>query len=81
MKDPPDSNRFNFFACLGAVATQRFCSSRDLDNQCLEVKYPQDEKMYYSCTYTCSRDGCNGSSHLSVSLVFIFASTLAQMFV
>ncbi|UJR33554.1 hypothetical protein I4U23_020995 [Adineta vaga] len=55
----------------GAVATKRFCSSRHMDNQCIEVKYPQDEKMYYSCTYTCSSDGCNGTSRLSVSSFFI----------
>ncbi|CAF0751284.1 unnamed protein product [Adineta ricciae] len=56
----------------GAVATKRFCSSRDLDNQCIEVKYPQDEKMYYSCTYTCSSDGCNGTSRLHIPSFFIF---------
>ncbi|CAF0885692.1 unnamed protein product [Adineta steineri] len=55
----------------GAVATKRFCSSRDMDNQCIEVKYPQDEKMYYSCTYTCSRDGCNGTSRLHIPTTFI----------
>jgi hypothetical protein len=64
---------------LGAVATKRFCSSRDLDNQCLEVKYPQDEKMYYSCTYTCSRDGCNGTSGLNISASFILFFILIQM--
>ncbi len=68
-----------FFAFLGAVATKRFCSSRDLDNQCLEVKYPQDEKMYYSCTYTCSRDGCNGTSHLNISSIFILFFILIQI--
>ncbi|CAF3349514.1 unnamed protein product [Rotaria sp. Silwood1] len=63
-----------------AVATKRFCSSRDMDNQCLEVKYPQDEKMYYSCTYTCSRDGCNGTSRLYISSIFVFFFILIQFF-
>lgn len=44
----------------GIVGTRRFCSSRHLDNACLEVQYPQDIRIYYSCTYTCSNgDGCN----------------------
>ncbi|CAF3901799.1 unnamed protein product, partial [Rotaria sordida] len=52
----------------GAVTTKRFCISRHMDNQCIEVKYPQDEKMYYSCTYT----GCNRTSHLYLSrIIFI----------
>ncbi|CAF0886570.1 unnamed protein product [Rotaria sordida] len=64
----------------GAVATKRFCSSRDMDNQCIEVKYPQDEKMYYSCTYTCSHDGCNGTSHLNISAIFVLFFILIQFF-
>ncbi|CAF0904944.1 unnamed protein product [Rotaria sordida] len=64
----------------GAVATKRFCSSRDMDNQCIEVKYPQDEKMYYSCTYTCSHDGCNGTSHLNISAIFVLFLILIQFF-
>ena len=67
--------------CLGAVATKRFCSSRDMDNQCIEVKYPQDEKMYYSCTYTCSRDGCNGATSLELSTLFLVLSVLLSTMV
>jgi hypothetical protein len=70
--------RYDVFL-LGAVATKRFCSSRDLDNQCIEVKYPQDEKMYYSCTYTCSRDGCNGTSRLNISSISILCFILIQI--
>ncbi|CAF1541351.1 unnamed protein product [Didymodactylos carnosus] len=59
----------------GAVATKRFCSSRHMDNQCLEIRYPQDEKLYYSCTYTCSRDGCNfgerSTSTISLMMILI----------
>jgi len=65
---------------LGAVATKRFCSSRHMDNQCIEVKYPQDEKMYYSCTYTCSSDGCNGSSHVSLSFSIFFMCLIIRNF-
>jgi hypothetical protein len=41
------------------VGTRRFCSSRHLDNSCNEVNFPQDPRIYYSCLYTCSTDGCN----------------------
>lgn len=68
-----------FFVRIGAVATKRFCSSRHLDNQCLEVKYPQDEKMYYSCTYTCSHDGCNGTSRLPAPTMVVLFSVLIKM--
>jgi hypothetical protein len=43
----------------GIVGTRRFCSSRNLDNACYEIQYPQDQRIYYSCTYTCGMDGCN----------------------
>jgi hypothetical protein len=44
------------------VGTRRFCSSRHMDNSCNEVNFPQDPRTYYSCIYTCTRDGCNKSS-------------------
>ncbi|CAF3667503.1 unnamed protein product [Rotaria sp. Silwood1] len=65
----------------GAVATKRFCTSRHMDNQCIEVKYPQDEKMYYSCTYTCSSDGCNRTYRLYLSrIIFLFFLSMQIFF-
>ncbi len=46
------------------VGTRRFCSSRHLDNSCNEVYFPQDPRIYYSCLYTCTTDGCNHSTSL-----------------
>ena len=43
------------------VGTRRFCSSRNMDNQCMEVNIPQDPRIYYSCIYTCTTDGCNSA--------------------
>ena len=43
------------------VGTRRFCSSRNMDNSCNEVNFAQDPRIYYSCIYTCSSDGCNNS--------------------
>lgn len=43
------------------VGTRRFCSSRNMDNACLEVNIPQDPRIYYSCIYTCNSDGCNAA--------------------
>ncbi|RNA22013.1 hypothetical protein BpHYR1_046539 [Brachionus plicatilis] len=46
------------------VGTRRFCSSRHMDNSCNEINLPQDSRIYYSCLYTCTTDGCNRSSNL-----------------
>ena len=44
------------------VGTRRFCSSRNMDNSCNEVNFAQDPRIYYSCIYTCTTDGCNSST-------------------
>lgn len=56
------------------VGTRRFCSSRHMDNSCNEVNFPQDPRIYYSCIYTCTRDGCNSSSKLKHSFSTIITS-------
>ena len=43
------------------VGNRRFCSSRNMDNSCNEVNFAQDPRTYYSCIYTCTRDGCNSA--------------------
>ncbi|RZF41684.1 hypothetical protein LSTR_LSTR011619 [Laodelphax striatellus] len=55
----------------GGLGTKRFCSSLDLGNYCNYIKQPGDVLEYRSCVYTCSSDGCNSSSTITVQpLVF-----------
>ncbi|XP_041362628.1 U-scoloptoxin(05)-Sm1a-like [Gigantopelta aegis] len=51
----------------GIVGAHRFCSSKDLGDQCQDIWFPDHDRMYRACVYTCSGDGCNGASLLSVS--------------
>jgi len=46
----------------GIVGTRRFCSSRDMFNQCQYVQYPDHNRIYRACIYTCNTDECNGAS-------------------
>ncbi|KAJ2952289.1 hypothetical protein O0L34_g4569 [Tuta absoluta] len=56
----------------GGISTKRFCSSLDLGNYCNYVQQPGDKLEYRTCIYTCSADGCNSASGLSISgLVFV----------
>ncbi|KAK6170843.1 hypothetical protein SNE40_019141 [Patella caerulea] len=51
----------------GVVGTHRFCSSRDMGDQCQDIGYMDHDRMYRACTFTCSSDGCNASTKLSLS--------------
>lgn len=53
------------FFCAGVVGTHRFCSSRDLGDQCQDIWFPDHDRMYRACVYSCSSDGCNGAIKLS----------------
>ncbi|ELU12640.1 hypothetical protein CAPTEDRAFT_166625 [Capitella teleta] len=48
----------------GVVGTTRFCSSRDMGNECKFVTYPDHDRVYRACIYTCSGSHCNGSQRL-----------------
>ena len=43
----------------GVVGTTRFCSSRDMGNQCQFVRYPDHDRVYRACIYTCTGEHCN----------------------
>ncbi|KAF2356818.1 hypothetical protein FHG87_012424 [Trinorchestia longiramus] len=60
----------------GVMGTTRFCSSRDYGNYCELVERPGDERQYYACVYTCSRDACNAAGRPKVSYSVILASFL-----
>ncbi|XP_064607936.1 tRNA-splicing endonuclease subunit Sen54-like [Liolophura sinensis] len=63
----------------GIVATHRFCSAKDMGDQCQYIMYPDHDRMYQACVYTCWHDDCNSSpglSHLSWPLLLFTALTL-----
>ncbi|XP_005104417.1 U-scoloptoxin(05)-Sm1a [Aplysia californica] len=49
----------------GVVGTHRFCSSKDLGDQCQDIWFPDHDRMYRACVYSCSSDGCNAGFRLS----------------
>ncbi|KAF8569848.1 Boudin, partial [Paragonimus westermani] len=63
----------------GAVmGTTRFCSSYDLGNECQYLPFPDHDRIYRACIFTCGTEGCNPATRLEqryatpvVSLFFI----------
>ncbi|KAJ6633174.1 hypothetical protein Bhyg_16018, partial [Pseudolycoriella hygida] len=51
-------------ALNGGIGAKRFCSSKDLGNYCNYVQNKGDRMEYRSCIFTCSTDGCNGSTQI-----------------
>lgn len=49
----------------GVVGTHRFCSSRDMGDQCQDIWFPDHDRMYRACVFTCTGDGCNSATQLS----------------
>ncbi len=67
--------RFSLFiiACFsvpGVVGTTRFCSSRDMGNQCQFIRYPDHDRVYRACIYTCRGSGCNGAESVTSRIPF-----------
>ncbi|BFZ03821.1 hypothetical protein BsWGS_06860 [Bradybaena similaris] len=62
----------------GVVGTHRFCSSRDMGDQCQDIFFPDHDRMYRACIYTCTADGCNGAPKLSLipAMILALLSTL-----
>ncbi|XP_074647070.1 UPAR/Ly6 domain-containing protein bou-like [Tubulanus polymorphus] len=59
----------------GVVGTQRFCSSRDMGNQCQYFGFDDHDRIYRGCSWTCDSERCNSSNRLSLS-IFIFSLPL-----
>ncbi len=61
------------------VGNRRFCSSRNMDNSCNEVNFAQDPRTYYSCIYTCNKDGCNSAVMAKKSALAFLSMLLIAM--
>lgn len=62
---------FNF---TGIVGTHRFCSARDLGDQCQDLSYPDHDRLYRACVYSCTRDDCNSAPLRETSIISIMFS-------
>jgi len=64
----------------GIVGTQRFCSSRDMFNQCQYVTYADHNRIYRACIYTCGSSDCNAAiSTATASILTVFVATFISM--
>ncbi|CAL1546659.1 unnamed protein product [Lymnaea stagnalis] len=66
----------------GVVGTHRFCSSRDLGDQCQDIWFPDHDRMYRACIYTCTGDGCNSAVKWSTTpalIVCLFSAVIAVL--
>ncbi|WAQ97522.1 TX51A-like protein [Mya arenaria] len=63
----------------GIVGTHRFCSARDLGDQCQDMRFPDHSRKYRGCIYTCGADGCNGAPASLASLTTL-AYTIVSSF-
>uniref|UniRef100_A0A0L8HHX2 Protein quiver n=1 Tax=Octopus bimaculoides TaxID=37653 RepID=A0A0L8HHX2_OCTBM len=70
---------FHSSSYLGVVGTHRFCSSRDMGEQCQDIWYADHERMYRSCVFTCSGDACNATERLSTKWYHISAGMILSL--
>lgn len=86
---PVDCGMYNAKYCIkvtglwgGIVGTHRFCSSRDLGDQCQDMRFPDHSRKYRGCIYTCSSDGCNAALSIfstSTTAVSVLVSVLLMV--
>jgi len=65
--------------CPGIVGTTRFCSSRDMFNSCQYVTYPNHNRIYRACIFTCDDDHCNSATVSTTSVIALTLSLLVAI--
>ncbi|GAB1610535.1 uncharacterized protein LOC115230369 [Argonauta hians] len=85
---PERCNVYNARYCIkvygmwgGVVGTHRFCSSRDMGQQCQDIWYADHDRMYRSCIFTCSGDSCNSGENLSTQWNHVFAGLILNFII
>ncbi|VDM32560.1 unnamed protein product, partial [Hydatigera taeniaeformis] len=66
----------------GAImGTTRFCSSESLGDQCQYVDFPDHDRIYQACVFTCENDACNSSrGHCQdLNVLFMFCILIASL--
>ncbi|KAA0200795.1 Boudin [Fasciolopsis buskii] len=66
----------------GFVGISRFCSSLNMGTQCTYVSFPDHDRIYRACIYTCSKDACNEAEMMRKpnSIISIFMLSLCLVF-
>ncbi|RUS81769.1 hypothetical protein EGW08_010461 [Elysia chlorotica] len=64
----------------GVVGTHRFCSSRDMGDQCQDIGFPDHDRLYRACVYTCSDDGCNSAPNWQRSWMGLCLGIISGVF-
>lgn len=60
----------------GIVGTHRFCSARDLGDQCQDLSYPDHDRLYRACVYSCTSDDCNSAPFRAPSILLSLVGLL-----
>ncbi|CAH1795135.1 unnamed protein product [Owenia fusiformis] len=63
----------------GVVGTRRFCSSRDMGNQCQYITYADHDRTYRACIYSCYGDHCNSATSSSINKLFMIATIVTGL--
>ncbi|VDK23073.1 unnamed protein product [Taenia asiatica] len=74
--------RLNQFYVSAIMGTTRFCSSKHLGDQCQYVDFPDHDRIYQACVFTCENDACNAARSrlrdLCVCFVFLIITIPAM---
>lgn len=62
----------------GVVGTTRFCSTHDMGNQCQFIHYPDHNRVYRACIYTCKGSHCN-HAHTVTGYTILVALLVAMV--
>lgn len=65
-----------YWLISGIVGTHRFCSARDLGDQCQDLSYPDHDRLYRACVYSCTSDDCNSAPFRAPSILLSLVGLL-----
>lgn len=65
----------------GVVGTHRFCSAKHMGYQCSYVSYPDHDRLYRACVFTCWEDGCNHSNIKTAHTLTLLLPLISLLFV
>ncbi|CAL8108619.1 unnamed protein product [Calicophoron daubneyi] len=79
---PAECNVANSKYCIkttgtygGFVGVNRFCSAFDMGTQCDYVSFPDHDRIYRACVYTCQGNRCNKGDTHSFSWLTVLLNT------
>ncbi|KAG5443093.1 U-scoloptoxin(05)-Sm1a, partial [Clonorchis sinensis] len=63
----------------GAVmGITRFCSSYHLGNECQYLSFPDHDRMYRACVFTCKTEACNSANQFQSHQIFFLITSLSM---